>query len=415
MANLLALITIIAWPVIPLFWIPVHFHSQFFRKIKLLTYLLPLFTWLPLAYLIYLSRSFLLQARVDFPVIVNMFGVLLLVSGTLLHVWTGKLLSIWGLIGLPEVYTRIEGRFVKEGAFSVVRHPTYLAHTLMFAGIFLITGVISIFIITVLDLLAVNMVIIPLEEKELLNRFGDKYRKYINEVPKIVPSLKSGIWRLLLIKLYTMTPLGSKSIEKYVGGHTDEESPLLRELEEETRKKMENPQMIIGRVEGLLLRMLVRISGSKTVLEIGTFTGYSALMMAEGLPDDGHLVTCEINKEHADMAQRYFDRSPLGHIIDLKHGDAVETIKNMPDNSFDFIFIDADKTHYVDYYEEALRLLKRGGLIAVDNTLWSGAVLAPRDDNSRAIASFNDMVKDDARVEKTMLTIRDGIYLIRKK
>lgn len=190
MSDLLALITIIAWPIIPLFWIPVHFHSHFFRKIKLLTYLLPLFTWLPAAYLIYRNRGFFLQSRIDPPVIIDALGIILLISGTLLHIWTGKLLSIWGLIGLPEIYTRIEGRLVKEGAFSVVRHPTYLAHTLMFCGIFLITGVISIFIIMVLDILAVNSFIIPLEEKELLHRFGDDYRHYKNEVPKMLPRIR---------------------------------------------------------------------------------------------------------------------------------------------------------------------------------------------------------------------------------
>jgi protein-S-isoprenylcysteine O-methyltransferase Ste14 len=190
MSDLLALITIIAWPIIPLFWIPLHLSPHFFKKIKLFTYLMPLCTWLPIAYLIYQYQTTLLQAKVEFPLILNLIGLTLLIIGTLLHIWTGKLLSLWGLIGLPEVYEVMEGRLVRTGAFTVVRHPTYLSHTLMFSGIFLISGVITVSLITLLDFIVIHLFIIPLEEKELTLRFGEDYRKYKNEVPRFFPRLK---------------------------------------------------------------------------------------------------------------------------------------------------------------------------------------------------------------------------------
>jgi len=182
MTDLLALVTIILWPVVPLFWIPVHGFSKIFKRLGILTYILPLITWIPLAYLIYINRSFLLQFKADFPLLLNFAGILLLIAGTILHFWTGKLLSIWGLMGLPEVSTRIKSKLISEGPFSLVRHPTYLAHTVMFLGIFFITEVTAVGILTLLDFLIVSLVIIPLEEKELLIRFGDDYRNYKQKV-----------------------------------------------------------------------------------------------------------------------------------------------------------------------------------------------------------------------------------------
>jgi protein-S-isoprenylcysteine O-methyltransferase Ste14 len=190
MLDLLALMTIILWPVIPLFWIPVHGLSRIFKKLGLLTYMMPLLTWLPLAYLIYKNRTFVLNYKLDLPMVLNISGIPLLVLGILLHIWTGKLLGLWGLIGLPEVSTRIKGRLVTEGPFSVVRHPTYFAHALMFSGVFLVTEVISLGIITLLDFLLVSILIIPLEEKELLNRFGKDYNLYRESVPKFFPRFR---------------------------------------------------------------------------------------------------------------------------------------------------------------------------------------------------------------------------------
>src|SRR3972149_9038054 len=187
MIDLLALITIILWPVIPLFWIPVHGLSRIFKRLGLLTYAIPLISWLPFAYFIYSIRNFILPFKIELPFLLNISGIPLLILGTLLHVWTGKLLGLWGLIGLPEVSKRIEGNLVTKGPFSVVRHPTYLAHTLIFSGVFLITGAVTVGIITFIDFLLVYALIIPLEEKELLNRFGKDYNLYKEQVPKLFP------------------------------------------------------------------------------------------------------------------------------------------------------------------------------------------------------------------------------------
>ena len=206
-----------------------------------------------------------------------------------------------------------------------------------------------------------------------------------------------------------------KEIQEYVAEHTSPVSSLLDELERETNKKTSAPQMLSGKVEDRLLQMLVRISGAKRVVEIGTFTGYSSLMMAEGLPEDGELITLEICKKHAEIAKDYFKRSLHGKKIKLIFGPALNSLKQITDKSIDFVFIDADKKSYSLYYKESLRILRKGGLIAVDNTLWSGRVLSPQDADSKAIALFNEIVKKDKMVEKVMLTVRDGIYIIRKK
>ncbi|MCL4458115.1 MAG: isoprenylcysteine carboxylmethyltransferase family protein [Nitrospirae bacterium] len=182
--ELLALITIILWPVVPLFWIPVHGLSKFFKRLGIFTYVMPLLTWLPLAYAIYLSRDFLLQLTIDLPVILNIIGIIFFIAGTLLHIWTGKLLGLLGLMGLPEISPKKEGRLVAEGPFSIVRHPTYLAHTVMFSGIFLMTEVLTVGVLTFSDFVIVNALIIPLEEKELSTRFGKEYEEYKKLVPR---------------------------------------------------------------------------------------------------------------------------------------------------------------------------------------------------------------------------------------
>jgi protein-S-isoprenylcysteine O-methyltransferase Ste14 len=177
------------WPVIPLFWIPVHGLSKVFKRVGIFTYTIPIITWLPLAYFIYHNRVLLLQFKITFPVLLNIIGLLLLITGTLLHIWTGVLLGVWGLIGLPEVSMRIKSKLVTEGPFSVIRHPTYLAHTLMFSGIFMLTGVMAVGIITLIDFILINLLIIPLEEKELLGRFGGEYKLYKEGVPSRLFSL----------------------------------------------------------------------------------------------------------------------------------------------------------------------------------------------------------------------------------
>lgn len=190
MNDLLALLTIIAWPVVPLFWIPVHGLSGFFKRIGGCTYLMPAIFWPPLAYFLYLNRDFLLHYRIDLFPAIRAAGLIILVGGAMLQVWTGRLLGLLGLMGLPEVSPRGKGGLVTGGAFSFVRHPTYLSHTLFFAGVFLLTGVIVVGAVTLLDFVIVNAVIIPLEEKELLARFGEEYVRYKETVPRYFPAIK---------------------------------------------------------------------------------------------------------------------------------------------------------------------------------------------------------------------------------
>jgi protein-S-isoprenylcysteine O-methyltransferase Ste14 len=183
LTDILAIATLMFWPVIPLFWIPVHFATGFFRRLGLFTYLLPAVTCFPLAYLIYINRISFLDYTVDFPKLLNMAGVPLLIAGTLLQLWTIRLLGGLGIIGAPELSLIINDHMVIRGPFSIVRHPTYLSHTLIFSGIFLVTGVAAVGIVTLADFIIVNAVLIPLEEKELANRFGEEYKSYKRKVP----------------------------------------------------------------------------------------------------------------------------------------------------------------------------------------------------------------------------------------
>ena len=206
-------------------------------------------------------------------------------------------------------------------------------------------------------------------------------------------------------------------LDRYIDEHTDDLSLLQRQLLEETEQKTGHGRWSIGKTEGRLLQMLIRLSGARRVVEVGTFTGFSALMIAEALPADGRLITCEIDLRVADVARRYFKKSPYGDRIQLELGDALETLRRMDPQSADVVFIDADKPAYGLYYDQALRILRSGGLVFVDNVLWKGKVLGPRitNENARAIAAFNEKIKRDPRVEKVMLGIRDGVYLIRRK
>ncbi len=206
-------------------------------------------------------------------------------------------------------------------------------------------------------------------------------------------------------------------LERYLEQHTDELSPLLRQLLAETERETGRSRWSIGKIEGRLLQMLIRLSGARRVVEVGTFTGFSALLIAEALPTDGRLITCEIDLKVADIARKYFQESPYGDRIQLELGDAVETLRRMDPQSVDVMFIDADKPAYGLYYDQALRILRPGGLVFVDNVLWKGKVLEPRitNENARPIAALNEKIRNDNRVEKVMLGIRDGVYLIRKK
>ena len=211
-----------------------------------------------------------------------------------------------------------------------------------------------------------------------------------------------------------MTRFIDAAVEQYAHDHTEAESELYVRLREETYRTMKSPQMQVDRIEGQFLRMLVRLTAARFVLEFGTFTGYSALMMAEGLPDDGRLVTCEVDPKAEAIARRYFSESPHGRKITLRMGPALETIKTLS-GPLDLVFIDADKANYSNYYEASLPLLKPGGLIVADNVLWSGKVLDPKEADDHAIVAFDRMVQSDPRVENVCLTVRDGMMLARKR
>ncbi len=204
-----------------------------------------------------------------------------------------------------------------------------------------------------------------------------------------------------------------ETLELYVERHSEPESDLLAELAEETRAGTDLPQMMVGPVEGALLRTLVRFSGARRVLEIGTFTGYSALSIAMGLPEDGSIITCDIDEHATSIARRFWARHPAGSRIHLRMGPALETIAEL-DAPLDFVFIDADKTNYIAYYDAVVPLLRTGGLVVADNVLWSGHVVEPaaqQDEDTRALVAFNKHVNADARVENVMLSVRDGILL----
>ncbi len=211
-----------------------------------------------------------------------------------------------------------------------------------------------------------------------------------------------------------MLTLVSESIEEYAKAKSEAEGKLLAELTAETVKDMELPQMLCGPIEGRFLKLMIQAIGAKRVLELGTFTGYSALSMAEGLPADGELITCDIDPKSIAMANRYFARSEHGKKITIKEGPGLKTIEKLT-GELDLVFIDADKENYSNYYQAVLPKLKKGGVILVDNVLWSGRVLDPKTETDKAIVSFNDMVAKDDRVSAVLLPIRDGIFFIRKK
>jgi caffeoyl-CoA O-methyltransferase len=205
-----------------------------------------------------------------------------------------------------------------------------------------------------------------------------------------------------------------EKVEKYAEQHSTPPEPLLASLAEETHATMSMPQMLTGRIEGRFLELLVYASGAKRVLEIGTFTGYSALSMAAALPDDGHIDTCDNEPKHVEVARRYVSQSPHGAKIAIHLGPALDSIAQL-EGEFDLVFIDADKENYDNYFEAVLPRLSERGLIAIDNTLWSGRVLDPQDDSTRAIAALNDKLAADDRVVCVQLTVRDGVTLVRKR
>ena len=204
-------------------------------------------------------------------------------------------------------------------------------------------------------------------------------------------------------------------IDAYAEAHTTPPSELLAELAAETRETMSSAQMLTGTVEGRFLEQLVFGLQAKRVLELGTFTGWSSIAMASALPPDGTIVTCDVDPEAHEIARRYAEEAGVTDRIDYRLGPGIETMRSL-DGPFDLVFIDADKTNYANYYDAVLPKLAPDGIIAADNTLWSGQVLDANDksENTEAIRAFNEKVRDDPRVVCVQLTIRDGVTLIRK-
>jgi len=205
-------------------------------------------------------------------------------------------------------------------------------------------------------------------------------------------------------------------VEQFSGQMTTPPDPLLQEIEKQTYATHQQPHMISGHVQGRVLSFLSQMLRPKYILEIGTFTGYSALCLAEGLPDAGELHTLELRKEDAVLAQSYFDRSIHKNKIHLHQGNALDIIPLLK-YSWDLVFIDADKPGYIDYYELVMERLKPGGIILADNVLFHGQVFdSPvKGKSAKAIQAFNAHVADDPRSEQVLLTIRDGLLMIKKK
>lgn len=205
-------------------------------------------------------------------------------------------------------------------------------------------------------------------------------------------------------------------LTEYAEAHTKEESPVLRELNRETNAKVLQPRMLSGHLQGRLLSMISNMIQPKQILEIGTYTGYSAICLAEGLQKDGMLHTVEVNEELAEMIQTYFAKADVADKIRLYLGDAAEIIPQI-NETFDLVFIDADKEGYSKYYDLAFKMLRKGGFIIADNVLWSGNVLqdpALMDTDTRAIVEFNEKVQNDDRVENVLLPVRDGLMIVMK-
>ena len=208
-----------------------------------------------------------------------------------------------------------------------------------------------------------------------------------------------------------------EKLDKYVVEHTSPESELLYDLNRQTHLKILQPRMLSGHLQGRTLSMLSKMIRPKNILEIGTYTGYSAICLSEGLQDGGKLITIDKNAELEEFTSSYFDKAGLESVIDFKIGDATEIIPTL-DETFDLIFIDADKPNYPTYYKMLIDRIPSGAYILIDNVLWSGKVieeLNPNDLDTKAILEINDIVQNDERVENVLMPIRDGLMVIRKK
>jgi caffeoyl-CoA O-methyltransferase len=211
-----------------------------------------------------------------------------------------------------------------------------------------------------------------------------------------------------------MRDLVLPEIEVYAEAHSAAESAVCRALREETYRTMDLPQMVVGPLEGAFLKVMAQMVRAGHVLEIGTFTGYSALCLAEALPETGRVLTCEVDPDAAAIARKYFAKSPHGNKIELRMGPALETLRSL-NGPFDLIFIDADKGNYLNYYRRALELVGETGVILIDNVLWSGDVLLrpPPDRSTAVIQELNRTIAEDPGVTAVLVTIRDGVFVVR--
>lgn len=201
-----------------------------------------------------------------------------------------------------------------------------------------------------------------------------------------------------------------QQLNEYINQHTTAETQFLSELVRRSSDELEHTDMLSGRQVGQLLKLLVRIGGYKRILEVGTFTGYSAIWMADALPGDGELITLELNEHYKTISDDFLFRPPYDQKIRQVMGPALETMDNLT-GSFDMIFIDADKLQYPDYFKKLKPKLRPGGLFAIDNVLWGGTVLAPDDPKSRAVDQLNRMIHQDDDFENIILPVRDGIMI----
>ena len=215
------------------------------------------------------------------------------------------------------------------------------------------------------------------------------------------------------------------TLPEYIEQHSSPESPVLQQITRSTHLEVINPRMLSGHVQGRVLSMLSQMIQPKRILELGTFTGYSALCLAEGLTEDGRLITIEHNDEMEDSIRRNLALSPLGEKIELVIGDAKAVLQQLKvegvkckGTEFDLVFIDADKKEYCDYLDLVLPLMRAGGWILADNTLWDGHIIEAaydKDKQTVALRAFNDKVAQDERLEKVILPLRDGLTIIRVK
>ena len=211
-----------------------------------------------------------------------------------------------------------------------------------------------------------------------------------------------------------------EEIYRYIAEHATRQSEALDWVEEQTHLRTNHARMLSGSIQGQLMRQIVSISGAKEILELGTFTGYSAICLASAIKKGGHLDTLEINDELEDLILEGFEKAGLSDIIELHIGDCKETLKRLKAEGrmYDLVYMDANKREYCEYYELIFDMVRQGGLILADNVLWDGKVCQnplPQDKQTLGIAKFNDMVRDDERVESVIIPLRDGLNLIRKK